>query len=145
MSDAGREALGILQRLRGGLRATGFDAYISGDPRSLELAGTGLRPRRMREVLEPLSDLSIYVATLRGRGDGRVSEITAMQITEPRGSGRRALLIEEGYPLSSILDPSQGGYLADPPITVIYWRGQDQLLAHSIRLANVIARVGRLP
>lgn len=144
-SGGGSRSLGILERLREGLRSKGLDAYISGDARSMKLAGAGLVPRQMTEVLGPRADLSLYVATLEGRSDGWVSEITAMQIKDPRGGARRALLIEEGYPLSTILDPAEGGYLADPPILVVSWIGEAQLLFHAIRLANLIARFGWLP
>jgi hypothetical protein len=140
-----KEALGTLERLCHGLCSNGFDAFISGDERRLQVAGPGLQPRQMTELLEPRADLSIYVATLRGRADGWVSEITAMQLSAPRRSERRALLVEEGYPLSSILDPAQGGDLADPPILVLSWRGEAQMLANAIRLGRHVARFGRLP
>ncbi len=137
-------ARAVLERLRTGLRALGWDAFISGDTRSVELAGPGLRPRAMTEILEPLTDLAIYVATLEGRGDGWVSELTAMQILNPRGKQERVLLAEEAYPLSSILDPAPGGYLADPPMMVIRWKDEQQLLAEANRLATVLAKRGEL-
>jgi hypothetical protein len=145
LTPGGSKARGVLERLRQGLRSLGWDAYISGDRPSLELTGSRLPPRRMTEVLEPLAGLSIFVATVEGRPDGWVSELTALQIKNPRGAERRALLVEVGYPLSSILDPEQEGYLSDPPILVFTWKDEQELLAEADVLANFVVRLGRLP
>lgn len=145
LQGSGVHALGVLARLCEGLRECGWDAFMSGDRRSLELAGGSLPPRALTEALEPRADLALYVACLDGRGDGWVSELTAMQIKDPRGSTKRALLLEERYPLTSILDPAQHGYLADPPVLVTTWANERQLLATAIGLATHMNWHGRLP
>jgi hypothetical protein len=79
----------VLWRLVASLRKAGWDAFTSGDARSLQVAGTSHSPKRMTEVLEPMSDLAIYVGVRAGRGDGWVSEITARNFcsrTAPRSA-----------------------------------------------------------
>lgn len=135
----------LLGRLATGLNRQGWDAFVSGDPRSLELAGAVLSPRRMTEVLERLADLSLYVAPVGGRGEGWASEITAMQLTFPEGAARRALLVEAGYPLTAILDPARFGYLRDPPVFTVPWADEQELLSTASLLARHVARFGSLP
>lgn len=126
----------LLEGLVVSLRVQGADAFLSGDPRSLALAGGRLSPRRMTEVLEPLADLSVFVGWAQGRADGWVSELTAMQVKHPERAPARLVALEEGYPLTSILDPEIGGYLADPLVPVRWWWGEEHL-------ADVIATHAR--
>jgi len=135
----------LLGRLADGLNRQGWDAFVSGDRRSVELGGGPLSPRRRTEVLERLADLSLYVAALGGRGDGWASEITAMQLLYPEGAERRALLMEQGYPLSAILDPGTLGYLGDPAVFIVAWGDEHELLYTASLLARHVARFGFLP
>lgn len=135
----------LLGRLAGGLISQGWDAFVSGDPRSLELTGAQLSPRRMTEVLERVADLSVYVATLGGRGEGWASEITAMQLNYPEGAAKRALLMETGFPLTAILDPARAGYLSDPAVFIVSWADEVELLSTASLLARHVARFGSLP
>ena len=118
----------LLEHLVAGLNGRGWDAFLSGDARSEELAGAALTPREMTEALEALADLAIYVGWVQGRGDGWASELTAMQLKHPERAGRRLVALEEGYPLTTILDPHSGGYLADPPVRIEWWWGEAGLL-----------------
>lgn len=68
-----------------------------------------------------------------------------MQLKDPRGAPRRVVLVEVGYPLSSILDPAQEGYLGDSPIWVFSWKDEQELLANADPLANFAVRPGLLP
>ena len=138
-------SLGVLQRLVGFLRAEGWDAFLSGDARSVELAGAPLEPRLMTEVLEARCDLALFVGVKAGRGDGWVSELTALQIQNPEGATKRVLLLEAGYPLSALLDPLQQGYLADPPVIIGTWIGEHELRVLANRCAAHAARHGHLP
>lgn len=141
----GNRSIAVLRGLVRALRSTGFDAFLSGDRRSLELAGASLAPRQMTEVLEPLCDLALYVGVLAGRGDGWVSELVAMEIRDPGGANKRVLLLESGYPLSSILDPHQQGYLADHSIMIATWVDESELHDLARDCAFHMARYGRLP
>jgi hypothetical protein len=134
-----------LSRLVVALRAAGHDAFLSGDRRSRQLAGEGLTPREMTEGLEALCDMAIYVAAREGRGDGWVSELTAMQLKRPEDAHKRVLLIQAGYPLSSILSAAQGGYLATPPVAVVPWSNDRELRQRAVRYASHMSRYGRLP
>ena len=145
LRPGGTESLALLRRLVGALRDAGWDAFLSGDARSLEIAGGPLAPRRMTEVLEQRCDLAIFVGARDGRGDGWVSELTAMQVRNPAGSRRRVLLLEAGYPLTSILDPAQEGYLADPPVMVGLWGDEAELHMMAGECASHFARYGQLP
>ena len=136
---------GVLRRLVEALRAAGCDAFLSGDARSLELAGHAFAPRPMTDVLEGLCDLALFVGVKAGRGEGWVSEITAMQVLVPERSTRRVVLLETGYPLTSILDPLQQGYLADPPVMIGTWSREAELHDLAIKCATSVARFGRLP
>ncbi len=140
-----RRSRALLGRLATGLSAQGWDAFVSGDPRSLELAGAMLSPRKMTEVLERVADLSVYVATLGGRGEGWASEITAMQLSYPEGAAKRALLLETGFPLTAVLDPARAGYLSDPPVFTVSWADEVELLWTAGLLARHVARFGSLP
>jgi len=134
-----------LRRLVLSLRARGFDAFLSGDRRSRELASASLRPRQMTEVLEGVSDLAFYVASRDGRGDGWVSELTAMQLQRPDFAHRRLLLVQDRYPLSSILSPEQGGYLATPPVSIAVWTSERELILFAARHASLFRDYGSLP
>jgi hypothetical protein len=74
-----------------------------------------------------------------------VAEITAMQIIDPLGARKRALLLESGYPLSSLLDPAQKGYLARPPVLIGLWETEDELHDLARNCAFHVATWGRLP
>lgn len=99
----------------------------------------------MTEILEGLCDLAYYVGVKGGRGDGWVSELTAMQIRFPAASEKRVLLLEAGYPLTSILDPKQGGYLTDDAIAIGTWTDEDHLLTMANNCAFHMATQRRLP
>jgi len=135
----------LLERVVESLTSIGCDAFLSGDPRSIVLAGGSFPPRRMTEILEPRADLALYVATAMGRSDGWVSELTAMQIKNPAGSGKRVLLLESGYPLTSILDPLQQGYLCEPYVTIARWTNEVELCNMAKDFAFRTARGGGLP
>lgn len=129
----------LLERLVAGLVQGGWDAFLSGDPRSLQLTGSRLTPRQMTESLEGLADLAVYVGWTQGRGEGWASELTAMQLAHPERAGRRLIALEEGYPLTTILDPASGGYLADPPVRIEWWWGEAHLLDIVERVATLQA------
>lgn len=134
-----------LARLVVALRARGHDAFLSGDVRSLELAGNGLTPREMTGALDARCDLAFYVASGKGRGDGWVSELVAMQPLRPAGASKRVLLIQSGYPLSRMLDPEMGGYLASPPVKIVPWSNERELRERALRYAAHMRRYGCLP
>jgi hypothetical protein len=129
----------LLENLVEGLVRGGWDAFLSGDARSLKLAGSRLTPRQMTETLEALADLAVYVGWSQGRGDGWASELTAMQLKHPERASHRLIALEEGYPLSTILDPDAGGYLADPPVRIEWWWGEEHLLTVVERIADLQA------
>jgi len=126
----------LLERLVAELVRRGWDAFLSGDPRSVQLARGKLTPRAMTEVLEGLADLAVYVGWVQGRGDGWVSELTAMQVKHPERAPRRLVALEEGYPLTTILDPGSAGYLSDPPLQIEWWWGEEDLLKLVERVAD---------
>lgn len=126
----------LLERLVAGLVKRGWDAFLSGDARSVQLAGSRLPPRAMTEALEPLADVAVYVGWLQGRGDGWVSELTAMQVKHPERAHRRLVALEEGYPLTTVLDPSSSGYLGDPPVQICWWWGEEDLLDSVDKMAE---------
>lgn len=131
----------LLENLVRALRRLGWDAFLSGDPRSVAIAGARLNPRQMTEVLERTADLSVYVGWAEGRGDGWVSELTAMQLAHPERAPRRLVALEEGYPLASVLDPDKGGYLLEPPVRIEWWWGEENLRDLVVRTAfQVLAR-----
>lgn len=134
-----------LARLVVALRAGGHDAFLSGDARSLELAGAGLTPREMTDVLDARCDLALYGASKEGRGDGWVSELVASQLVRPAGADKRVLMLQGGYPLSRMLDPALGGYLASPPVRVVPWTNDRELRGRSLRYAAHMRRFGCLP
>jgi hypothetical protein len=126
----------LLEHLVEALVRRGWDAFLSGDARSLELAGSRLTPRQMTETLEAIADLAVYIGWTQGRGDGWASELTAMQLKHPERASRRLIALEEAYPLTTILDPEAGGYLADPPVRIEWWWGEEHLLAVVERAAE---------
>jgi hypothetical protein len=132
----------LLEHLVAGLRHGGWDAFLSGDARSAELGGAALTPREMTEALEAMADLAVYMGWAQGRGDGWASELTAMQLKHPERAERRLVALEEGYPLTTILDPQSGGYLADPPVRIEWWWGETHLLEIVTRSADSLARRG---
>jgi hypothetical protein len=134
-----------LGRLVAGLRDLGWDAFLSGDPRSVEIAGGDLQPLVMTETLEPRCDLAVYVATWTGREAGWASEITRMQTKHPRGANRRLMMLPHEYPLSAILDPAQGGVLANPRVLTSWWSDEDDLLNQVNVYAEYVAQWGQLP
>lgn len=141
---ASRRSLALLNHLVAGLRDLGWDAFLSGDARSIELAGGDLTPRAMTEKLEALCDLAVYIATPEGRDGGWAAEIVAMQLKHPEGASKRVLFVRSGFDLSGMLDPEKGGYLAEPAIAVEDWDDEADLLNRINDLAVHVAGYGRL-
>ena len=144
--DPGRRtSLRVLEHLVSDLRDIGWGAFLSGDARSVELAGRGLSPLAMTEALEPLSDLAVYVATPTGREGGWASELTRMQTAHPEGAAKRIVMLPHNYTLSAILDPLQGGVLAEPRVLISWWSDRFDLLDQVSVYAEYVAHWGRLP
>ena len=127
--DARRKSsLRRLRRLVTFLRWKGYDAFISGDARSVELAKGAVTPRQATEDLEARCDVALFVGSIDGRADGWVSELTALQLLRPGSAGKRLLLLQARYPLSSMLSPQDGGYLSTPPVAIAAWQSERDLL-----------------
>jgi len=135
----------LLRRHVAGLRELGWDAFMSGDRRSREIAGTGLGAWPMTERLEPLCDLAVFVVTRRGREGGWASELAALQSRHPERAGRRLVMLPQGHGLSRVLDPAHEGLLADPPVLISEWTDEQDLLAQVSTYAAFLGQWDRLP
>jgi len=143
--DLSRGSLELLTRLVSDLRDLGWDAFLSGDERSRELAGGTLQAWPMTEHLEPLCDLAVFVVTDQGREAGWSSELATLQAKRPERASRRLLMLPEGYDLSQVLDPAHGGILGNPPISISRWAGEEDLLNQVSTYATFLDQWGRLP
>lgn len=135
----------LLGRLVAGLHGFGWDAFMSGDRRSVELAGGALEAWPMTDRLEPLSDLAVFVVTREGREGGWASEIAALQTGHPERAGRRLVMLPAGHALSEVLDPAHEGLLSDPPVLVSQWVDETDLLVQVSTYASFLGQWGRLP
>jgi hypothetical protein len=142
---ARRSSVELLERLVHDLRELGWDAFLSGDRRSQELAGGNLKPWPMTERLEALCDLLVFVVTPQGREGGWSTELATLQAKRPEGAGRRLVMVPEGHHLSQVQDPEHGGILGDPPVLISRWSDEEELLNHVSSSATFLARWGRLP
>ncbi|HEX9710639.1 MAG TPA: hypothetical protein VGB42_11830 [Candidatus Thermoplasmatota archaeon] len=145
VTPGGRRSIETLRTLVSCLISLGWDAFLSGDPRSREIAPGHWTPRQLTRALERCTDLSLFVASRAGRPNGWVTELATLQITRPETATRRVVLVEVGYPLSQMMDPMYGGLLAEPPVLVIPWRDGDELCAAADRCARFLSTRGRLP
>ncbi len=141
----GTVSKGVIARLVSGLRGLGWDAFMSGDERSREVAGGLLSPREMTERLEPRCDLAVYMAVPEGREGGWVAELVAMQLRHPEAASKRVLMVKEGYELSSMLKAEEGAYLADPPVATMPWGDEGELLSRTNAVAAYVALNGFVP
>ena len=135
----------LLARLASALRDLGWDAFVSGDERSLEIAGGDLEAWPMTQRLDDRCDLAVFVVTTTGREAGWASEIAALQTKRPEGAERRLLMVPESYELSWILDPSRAGILGDPPVRMSRWSDEQDLVNQVSAYAAFLGQWGRLP
>jgi len=135
----------LLGRLVSALRDLGWDAFLSGDDRSLEIAGGDLEARPMTQRLDDLCDLAVFVVTTTGREAGWASELAALQAKRPEGAAKRLLMVPEAYELSWILDPSRAGILGDPPLRISRWSDEQDLVNQVSAYATFLGQWGRLP
>jgi hypothetical protein len=140
----GRTVRQLLIDLESALCAMGFDAYTQLSPRSTQLVGD-LRPAEKTRRLDAVSDLTVFVGTTAGREGGWVAELVDLNRTDPRGAGRRALLLESSFPLTQVLDAAAEGLLADPYIVAIDWADAKELLDLVVRLAAAVSLRGMVP
>lgn len=137
--------LRLLRGLRDELRTVGWDAFLAIDDRAVELLGAEDPPPLSKtRRLAARSDACFFVLTGTGRLAGVVAELTSLQIERPERAGRRVVFVEEGYPLSSILDADQEGILAAPRVVTVPFEGVKELHRSAVNYAALIARYGDL-
>lgn len=143
--DPGNRDLLLLQGLRDALCSEGWDAFLAIDDRATELLrGTDPHPLPKTRQLAAHADACFFVLTRTGRLAGVVAELTALQLERPRHAGRRVVFVEDGYPMSSILDADQAGVLSIPPIVTVPFETTVELRAAASNYAAILHRYGPL-
>lgn len=143
--DPGDRDLTLLQDLRDLLRQEGWDAFLAIDERATDLIG-GIDPHPLPKTrqLAERADACFFVLTGTGRLAGVVAELTTLQLERPQGAGRRIVFVEDGYPMSAILDADQAGVLSTPPVIVVPFDSPAELHRSAANYAALLHRYGTL-